>query len=204
MCGETAGHAPPILVAGDLLRRLAPNASPGAPDFRDVREMKPKVLVGIATHNRAAIIPKAITSALAQRGYALRVSVVDDGSTDTTPELAAKFPMVEWIRWSSARGYMAARNHWMTSATEDYFVSLDDDAWFLEGDEIAVAVEFLETNPNVAAAAFSILAPDSPNPTPRAAPRRTATFIGCGHVLRLAAVHSVGVYEPTAETYGGE
>ena len=29
-------------------------------------------------------------------------------------------------------------------------------------------------------------------------------FIGCGHVVRLAAVHAVGVYEPAPGSYGGE
>lgn len=29
-------------------------------------------------------------------------------------------------------------------------------------------------------------------------------FIGCGHVLRLAAVRQVGAYEPTPGSYGGE
>jgi GT2 family glycosyltransferase len=162
------------------------------------------VLVGIVTRNRASILPKAVLSALSQRGCQVRVAVIDNGSTDSTAELAGRFPMVEWTRWQSNRGYMAARNHWMTSACEDYFVCLDDDAWFVEGDEIELAVNMLEQNPDIAAAAFDILSPDRPDPVPRGTPRPAAMFIGCGHVLRLAAVRGVGVYESVPGSYGGE
>ena len=163
-----------------------------------------KILLGIVTRNRSGLVSKAISSALAQRGCALRVAVVDDGSTDKTSKLAKQFPMIDWThRWPS-QGYMAARNNWMASTDEDYFVSLDDDAWFLDGDEISVALEFLQSNPLVAAIAFDILSPERHTPSPRLAPRPAAAFVGCGHVLRLAAVRSVGVYEAFPGSYGGE
>src|SRR5947207_8388532 len=104
---------------------------------------RPAILVGIVTRNRAIIVPKAIASALSQRDCVCRVSVIDDGSTDGTPQLAGQFSGAGFTCWPESRGYMAARNHWMSSASEDFFVSLDDDAWFMEGDEIAGAVEFL-------------------------------------------------------------
>src|SRR5207249_5804390 len=109
------------------------------------------VFLGIVTHNRASILLQAIESALSQRACDLRVAVIDDASTDETPELVRLFPMVVWERWTTNRGYMAARNQWMVSSAEAYFVSLDDDAWFLDGDEISIAVDFLERNPKVAA-----------------------------------------------------
>jgi GT2 family glycosyltransferase len=166
--------------------------------------MNPTVLVGIVTRNRADILPKAIESALAQSGATVRVAVIDNASTDATIDLGRNFPTVEWTRWQSNRGYMAARNHWMTSALENYFVSLDDDAWFVQGDELAVATDVLERDPNVAAVAFDILSPDRPRPTPREKPHRAAMFIGCGHVLRLDAIRAVGAYDSVPGNYGGE
>jgi GT2 family glycosyltransferase len=130
--------------------------------------------------------------------------VIDNDSSDGTMELGKQFPTVEWTRWHSNKGYMAARNYWMTSAREDYFVSLDDDAWFMDGDEIAVAIEVLEKNPKVGAVAFDILSPDKPHKVARGEPRSSAMFIGCGHVLRLAAVRAVGAYESVPGSYGGE
>lgn len=164
----------------------------------------PSVLVGIVTHNRAEILPKAITSALAQRGCRVRVSVIDDCSTDATPELARQFPEVEWIRWEPNRGYMAARNQWMSDPDADYFVSLDDDAWFMRDDEIALAVEHMERNPGVAAVAFDILCPDRTEPVERRVPHPTGIFIGCGHVLKLSVIREVGVYDAVPGSYGGE
>ena len=82
----------------------------------------------------------------------------------------------------------AARNKMMLTATEDYYVSLDDDSWFIRGDEIAIAVDYLERHPEAAAVAFDILAPDSPQPVPRGVRHSVGMFIGCGHVLRLSTV----------------
>jgi GT2 family glycosyltransferase len=166
---------------------------------------KVSVLVGIVTRDRVSILPKAISSVLSQRGPACRVAVLDDGSTDATPQLRTRFPEVQWIRWDTNAGYMAARNHLMKSTADDYFVSLDDDAWFLQGDEIALAVNYLEENKSsVAAVAFDILSPDRPRPIARGNPQPTATFIGCGHVVRLAAVREVGDYAASPGSYGGE
>ena len=162
------------------------------------------IVVGICTRNRASILPKAVASALSQRGCPLRVAVVDDGSTDDTDAVSRQFPTIQWTRWVSNRGYMAARNHLMSLPGADYFVSLDDDAWFLRGDEIAVAIQVLEQRPRVAAVAFDVLSPDRQDAQAREEPRSTAMFFGCGHVVRLAAVRSVGFYEATPGSYGGE
>ena len=117
-----------------------------------------KAWVGVVTKNRAGILPRSIESALSQA--AATVSVIDDGSTDATRELVKRFPSVEWITWPKSRGYVAARNYWIANATAEYFSGLDDDAWFLQGDEIGKAVSAMEKNPRTGAIAFDILSPD--------------------------------------------
>lgn len=171
----------------------------GASDNRSTR-----VLAGIVTRNRVHILPKALDSLRSQKQINLALAVIDDGSSDATSELRAKFPEVSWTRWSSALGYVAARNEMISREGNEYFVSLDDDAWFLKGDEIATAIEFLETDQSVAAIAFDVLSPDRPQPVPRGPAQQTAMFIGCGHVLRLSAIRAVGSYEPAPGQYGGE
>jgi GT2 family glycosyltransferase len=161
-------------------------------------------LVGIVTRNRADILPKAITSALAQTAQNLQVAVIDDGSTDDTAKFSLRFPKVRWIRRPTTEGYMSARNELMATGEFNYFVSLDDDAWFMGADEIAVAVDYLEKHKSAAAVAFDILSPDCPKTLERSNAQRVAMFVGCGHVLRLAAVREVGVYELTPGSYGGE
>jgi glycosyltransferase involved in cell wall biosynthesis len=162
------------------------------------------VLVGIVTHNRAAVLPKAIASALKQSYRPLAVVVHDDGSSDGTPALADAYPQVDWQRRDPGQGYIRARNDLMLTSTADYYVSLDDDAWFINGDEIAVAVDLLDRTPGAAAVAFDILSRSHPRPAPRGPAHAVGMFIGCGHVLRLSAVRPLGGYADFAGSYGGE
>ena len=165
---------------------------------------QPLVLVGITTRNRVAILPKAIASSLAQQYPALEVAVFDDGSTDDTPALSEKYPEIRWQRHEQSHGIIESRNELMQKTEATYYVSLDDDAWFLHGDEIALAVSHLESHPNLAAVAFDILSPDRPAEVARTGAAPVSMFIGCGHVVRLSAVRAVGYYAPTPGTYGSE
>lgn len=165
---------------------------------------QPNVVVGIVTRDRATVVRKAVESALAQSFPNLAISVVNDGSVDATGAIAAEYPAVNWSDHSTSRGCIAARNDLMARVSGDYFVSLDDDAWFLNGDEIRVAVNYLEAHPKVAAIAFDILSPDRSSTRDRAQPRGVPAFIGCGHIVRLAAVRAAGGYVNTPGTYGSE
>jgi len=162
------------------------------------------VLVGIVTRNRYRVLPRAIESALRQQYPRLRVAVLDDGSEDETPHLRAKYPAVRWIRWERSRGYLEARNHLMRNSGADFYLSLDDDAWFMNGDEISIAVQHMKTNPKVGALAFDILSSDRARASPRSEPRPTQMFIGCGHVLRISAISECGFYVPGPGPYGSE
>ncbi len=134
----------------------------------------------------------------------MRIAIVDDASTDGTSDVKERFPQVTWVRWEKNRGYVAARNFLMKSAGEEYFASLDDDAYFMNGDELSVAVAHLDQNTQVAAVAFDILSLDRPHPVERTGPESVAVFIGCGHVIRLAHAREAGLYAVSPGTYGGE
>lgn len=163
-----------------------------------------KVIVGIVTRDRAAILPKAIDSALAQNCESYGVWVLDDGSADNTRDLSVRYSQVAWINWPNSQGLMAARNYLMNYAAADYFVSLDDDAWFLKGDEIQTAINYLESHPEVAVVAFDILSPDNKTVRARTTPRPSPTFVGCGHIVRLAAIKKTGGYVIAPGGYGSE
>ena len=163
-----------------------------------------KVLIGITTHNRAAILPKAIESALNQDYTDKEVAVFDDASTDGTKELQAQFPQVRWYRVEEKQGYLPARNQLMSETNAELYFSLDDDAWFIKGDEISLGVQLLKEHEEVAALAYDILSPDRPNPVERTEPYATHMYIGCGHLLRLSAAREVGYYTPSPGFYGGE
>jgi glycosyltransferase involved in cell wall biosynthesis len=163
-----------------------------------------KVLIGITTHNRAAILPKAIQSALDQDYPDKEVAVFDDASTDGTREVQARFPQVRWYRVEEKQGYLPARNQLMSETDAEFYFSLDDDAWFIKGDEISQGIKLMSAHPEVAALAYDILSPDRPDTVERGAARLTHMYIGCGHLLRLSAAKEIGYYTPSPGFYGSE
>jgi glycosyltransferase involved in cell wall biosynthesis len=55
------------------------------------RHGEPLVTIVIPTHNYARYVGQAIASGLDQRYRSIEIIVVDDGSTDETPELLRSF-----------------------------------------------------------------------------------------------------------------
>src|SRR6267142_6705135 len=163
-----------------------------------------KVLIGITTHNRADILAKSIQSALDQDYADKEVMVFDDASTDETPSIREEFPSVRWYRTETNQGYLFARNKLMRETDADCYFSLDDDAWFIQRDEISRGMAFMKLRPEVAALAYDILSPDRPQAVEHSEPWKTNLFIGCGHMLRLSAVREVSYYTPNPGFYGAE
>lgn len=88
-----------------------------------------KLSVGviIPTYNRKSYITHAIASVLRQSRMPEQLTVVDDGSTDGTPDLLAEYgPPVRVIRQAN-RGRSAARNVGLNSTTTDAVIFLDSD-----------------------------------------------------------------------------
>lgn len=90
----------------------------------------PGVSVVIPVYNGAAFLREAIDS-IVQQGYPnLEIVVVDDGSTDATPDVIAGLPVdVRSLRQPNS-GAAAARNRGIRDATSDLIAFLDvDDLW---------------------------------------------------------------------------
>jgi glycosyltransferase involved in cell wall biosynthesis len=90
----------------------------------------------IPAYNRAAYLPLTLQSALDQRlpdGGFVEVILVDDESTDNTPEVAAAFgDRITYVRQRNRRE-AAARNNGSLQAHGRYFAFLDSDDFFLDG-----------------------------------------------------------------------
>lgn len=90
------------------------------------------VSVVIPSHNRAALLPRAIRSALEQTQPPLEIIVVDDGSTDDTERVLAEMevPNLRYLKQSSSTGAAAARNRGIEEARGELIGFLDsDDRW---------------------------------------------------------------------------
>jgi glycosyltransferase involved in cell wall biosynthesis len=90
----------------------------------------------IPTYNRAALVRQAIDSALEQRlprDGEVEVIVVDDESTDATPQVVAELgARVHYVRQANRREG-AARNAGAARAVGTYFAFLDSDDYWLPG-----------------------------------------------------------------------
>ena len=88
------------------------------------------VSVVIPTYNGQRYIVPTLDSILAQKYRPLEILVVDDGSTDSTPQIVRDYaPEVRLIE-QARRGHPAARNAGVRSASGEFLGFLDhDDLW---------------------------------------------------------------------------
>jgi len=96
-----------------------------APKFPLAR--KPKVSVVVASYNGASTL-KACLESLRNLNYSdYEVILVDDGSTDATPQIAAQYPSVRYFRHHTNLGLSVARNTGIVAAEGEIVAFTDSD-----------------------------------------------------------------------------
>ena len=105
----------------------------------------PRVSIIIPTYNRAGLLPRSIKSALAA-GDDLEVIVVDDGSTDETPQVCAGTEGIRYIRLEQNLGPARARNAGLLESRAKLVSALGDDDLRLPG-SLNAQVRLLEASP---------------------------------------------------------
>ena len=106
----------------------------------------PRVSVVIPAYNAAAFIERTLASVLAQDLTEHEVIVVDDGSADSTAQIAARFGPPVHVIGGPRRGVSEARNEGVRRARGEYIAFLDhDDLW--EPSKLRRQVEIMESNP---------------------------------------------------------
>jgi len=90
----------------------------------------PQISVVIPVYNRELTIRRAIDSVLAQELHPDEIIVVDDGSTDPTPEILKSYDHKIQIVRQENKGVSAARNRGVETAAGKWIAFLDsDDEW---------------------------------------------------------------------------
>lgn len=113
--------------------------------------MNPTVSVVIPTFNYARFLPETLDSAIEQTFNDIEIIVVDDGSTDATPEVIQPYLADRRVRYHRGdhRGTSAARNIGIRLARAPLVAFLDsDDIWLPE--KLVRQVPLFERDPQVA------------------------------------------------------
>jgi len=118
--------------------------------YRYIEFMKPtfssRVSVIIPTYNRADMVGEAIASVLDQEYSSVELIVIDDGSTDQTPDLLRSFGRRILSVRQENKGVSAARNLGLSHASGELIAFLDSDDLWLSG-KLTAQVDFFRRNP---------------------------------------------------------
>ena len=110
------------------------------------RSKNPEVSVILPTYNRGWILKEAIDSVLTQDFRDFELIVVDDGSTDNTPQILDSYHQDLMVVRQPNRGVSAARNRGIAAAGGGLIAFLDsDDLWLPR--KLSSQVVFFNSNP---------------------------------------------------------
>jgi len=114
----------------------------------------PKISVIVPAFNAAEHIATAMEALIAQTWENLEVLVVDDLSTDSTPDMIATFskrdPRIRLIRAEANRGAYVARNLGLREASGEFVTTHDSDDWS-HPQKLEIQAQHLMSNPGIAA-----------------------------------------------------
>lgn len=119
----------------------------------------PLVSVTMPTYNRAAHLPGAIKSILGQTFTDFEFIIIDDGSTDNTAEVVARYkdPRIIYVRNDTNRGVSYSANRGIEMARGKYIARADSDDINLP-DRLAKTVAFMEAHPDVGIVGGQVIA----------------------------------------------
>lgn len=145
----------------------------------------PKATVVVPAFNVESTLPHTIEALRAQTYQDFEIVIVDDGSTDATPQIAERYAARDGIRLirQANRGLAGARNTGINAAWGDYIGFCDaDDLWVPQ--KLALHVAHLEANPSVGLSfSGSRLINEAGQPT-RHRQRPRLSDISAAHVLK--------------------
>jgi len=147
------------------------------------REHLPTFTVVIPCYNYGRYLTDCVESVLSQLGVEVRVLIIDDASTDSTPQIASAFAArdqrVEFHRHDRNLGHIATYNEGLSLADSTYSVLLDADDMLTPG-SLERASNLMEAYPHVGLVYGHplLFRDDQPPPLPITAPVRWRIWPG--------------------------
>jgi len=116
--------------------------------LHSMKYTKPQISVVIPVYNREQTIGRAIDSVLAQERLPEEIIVVDDGSTDNTPEILDSYLTKIQVVRQDNKGVSASRNRGIELAKGKWIAFLDsDDEWL--PDKLQKQMTYIKQHPNI-------------------------------------------------------
>jgi glycosyltransferase involved in cell wall biosynthesis len=161
----------------------------------------------VPCYNYARFLRDAVGSVLSRQGVDVRVLILDDASTDETPEVGralAADPRVEYRRHAVNRGHIATYNEGIDWLTGEFCFLLSADDMVTEG-SLARAVRLFEERPDVGLVCGQAIWTDRPqdHPCPPPADYTTTVVPGVEFIRSICQSGLNPVESPTAITRAG-
>ena len=137
-------------------------ATPPIPleSLRFAAHEQPKVSIIIPVLNQLHFTHTCLSSIQQHRnGIATELIVVDDGSTDATPELVSKIPGLVYLRNDSNCGFVFSCNHGARVARGEYLLFLNNDTVVTQG-WMKAMLETFETDSEAGLVGSKLVYPD--------------------------------------------
>jgi len=156
---------------------------------------KAPVAVVIPTYNRGSAVVSVLEKVLACDPQPAEIWVhIDQNDGVLERHLMERFPGIHILTSAGRLGPGGGRHRCLLACGAPYAVSLDDDSWPVDADFFAAIEPLFSSYPSAAIFGASIWHRAEPEIRRSRVVRRVASYVGCGHAMRVAAYRDIRGY----------
>jgi len=157
--------------------------------------VKTPVAVVIPTYKRGSAVISVLDKVLACDPQPAEIWVhIDQNDGVLERHLMERFPGVHILTSAGRLGPGGGRHRCLLACGAPYAVSLDDDSWPVDADFFAAIEPLFSSYPRAAIFGASIWHRAEAEIRRSRAVRRVASYVGCGHAVRVAAYRDIRGY----------
>jgi len=157
--------------------------------------VKTPVAVVIPTYKRGSAVVSVLDKVLACDPQPAEIWVhIDQNDGVLERHLMERFPGVHILTSAGRLGPGGGRHRCLLACGAPYAVSLDDDSWPVDADFFAAIDPLFSSYPRAAIFGASIWHRAEAEIRRSRAVRRVASYVGCGHAVRVAAYRDIRGY----------